>query len=64
MCVGAYEAGLVGNLIVQMRSYGEIKNLEEGRSIIKNSFDIVEFIPEKEALWEEKYSRFKELLKL
>lgn len=64
VCVGAYEAGLVGNLIVQMRSYGEIKNLEEGRSIIKNSFDIVEFIPEKEALWEEKYSRFKELLKL
>lgn len=64
VCVGDYEAGLVGNLIVQMRSHGEIKNLEEGRAIIKDSFDMLEFIPEKETLWEEKYSRFKELLKL
>lgn len=59
---GPYEAGLAGNLIVQMRGLGEIATLKEGRQIIRDSFDITEFVPEKCELWEEKYSQFKRLL--
>lgn len=39
---GPTEATAIGNLLVQMIAAGEIKDLAEGREIIKSSFDIVE----------------------
>ncbi|MEJ8734637.1 MULTISPECIES: rhamnulokinase [Mediterraneibacter] len=61
---GPYEAGLVGNLMVQMRSVGEIQSLKEGRQMIRDSFEIAEFVPQKHELWEESYSQFKRLLEM
>jgi len=42
---GPTEASAIGNFIVQMISTGVIKNLKEGRNIIRNSFEIKEYTP-------------------
>lgn len=56
---GPFEAALAGNLIVQMKSAGEISGLKEGRGIIRKSFEILEFAPKQERLWDEQYYRWK-----
>ena len=43
---GPGEATAIGNLIVQMITNKEMKNIAEGRQIIKNSFKIKQFNPE------------------
>ena len=43
---GPGEATAIGNLIVQMITNKEMKNIAEGRQIIKNSFKIKQFDPE------------------
>lgn len=42
---GPIEASVLGNIIVQLQALKYIKNLEEGREIIKNSFEIKEYEP-------------------
>ena len=37
---GPVEATATGNVIAQMKAYGEIKDLAEGKEIIRNSFEI------------------------
>ena len=39
---GPAEGTAIGNLMMQMVGCGDIANVQEGRQIIKNSFDIVE----------------------
>lgn len=60
---GPVEAGLAGNIVVQMRSSGEIASLKEGRQIIRDSFEILEFEPKHAAKWNEQYGKFRRLLK-
>lgn len=60
---GPYEAGLAGNLMIQMRSTGEISSLKEGRQIIHDSFQIMKYEPEISGCWQEKYNTFKKLVK-
>lgn len=43
---GPVEATVLGNLIVQMLSSGLVTSLEEGRSLIANSIERQEFIPQ------------------
>ncbi|SCK02302.1 Rhamnulokinase [uncultured Clostridium sp.] len=40
---GPVEATAIGNIVVQLLSYGEVNDLEEARNTIRNSFDIKEF---------------------
>ena len=56
---GPFEAALAGNLIVQMRSAGELSGLKEGRRLIRDSFETLEFYPSQERLWDEQYERWK-----
>ncbi len=42
---GPIEATAIGNIIAQILSCGNLKNIEEARNTIKNSFDIKEFNP-------------------
>ncbi|MEC5273651.1 rhamnulokinase [Caldifermentibacillus hisashii] len=43
---GPNEATAIGNLIVQMITNGDLKDVEEGRDIIRNSFEIKCYQPE------------------
>jgi len=37
---GPVEASIVGNILIQLMALGEIQDLNQGREIIKNSFDV------------------------
>ncbi|MDO4478801.1 MAG: rhamnulokinase family protein [Lachnospiraceae bacterium] len=60
---GPSEAALVGNIVLQMRTAGEIADLKEGRRIIAESFDIKHFEPKDKALWDDVYKQFCKLVK-
>ena len=55
---GPIEATAAGNVIVQMMALGHIGSLEEGRRIVRNSFDVVSYEPTAGAEWDEAYGRF------
>ncbi len=38
--VGPVEASVLGNIIMQLKALGEVKDLNQGREIVKNSFDV------------------------
>ena len=57
---GVYEGTSVGNLLLQAYGSGEIKDKQELRQIVKNSFPQNEFLPADKAKWDEKYAIFME----
>jgi rhamnulokinase len=59
---GPYEAAAIGNLCAQYISAGEIEGLSEARRVVRASFEIQEFMPEKTSGWEEAYGRFLEIV--
>ncbi|MGJ8694714.1 MAG: rhamnulokinase [Verrucomicrobiaceae bacterium] len=60
--VGPYEATAAGNLMMQMVACGELSTFEEGRAMIRDSFETKRFEPEAPEKWDEAYERFKGLL--
>ena len=56
---GPVEATVTGNVIYQMISLGMIKDLQEGRKIVYNSFPIKTYTPESPELWDAAYEEFK-----
>lgn len=61
---GPVEATSIGNVIVQGMAMGAIKNLEEGREIVKNSFPIKAYTPEEPDKWNEAYESWKKICNL
>ncbi|WP_338825550.1 L-Rhamnulokinase [Moorella humiferrea] len=59
---GPVEATAAGNLLVQAMAMGEIKNLDEGREIVRRSFVLRTYEPENTGTWEEKYGVFIKLV--
>ena len=55
---GPVEATSIGNVIVQAMAMGAVKDLDEGRTIVKNSFDIAEYTPQDSEAWEAAYKKF------
>ena len=55
---GPIEATAAGNVITQAMALGHIRSLEEGRRIVRNSFDVATYEPAGEAEWDEAYDRF------
>src|SRR5581483_6243376 len=57
---GPVEATALGNVLVQARADGEIKNLSELRASVRNSCDLREFTPDAKASaqWEEARRKF------
>ena len=60
---GPVEATSIGNVVVQGIAMGAIKDLNEGREIVKNSFDITEYTPQNTEAWDKAYEKWKEIIK-
>jgi rhamnulokinase len=58
---GPVEAAATGNLIAQLIALGEVKDLAEGRALVRSSFTVTEYMPEDAGSWDEAYGRFVEL---
>ncbi|MBQ3124854.1 MAG: rhamnulokinase [Clostridia bacterium] len=59
---GPVEATSIGNIIVQGIAMGAIKDLKEGRQIVRNSFDITEYKPENTDAWDDAYTKWKNII--
>ncbi len=57
---GPGEATAIGNLVSQAMAAGEIKDLSEGRELVRRSFDVAEYLPDPstKAMWDEGYAKF------
>jgi rhamnulokinase len=55
---GPVEGTAVGNILVQAITLGGIKDLEEGRRMVKGSFNIQKYTPKDTKSWDTAWSRF------
>lgn len=60
---GPIEATSLGNVLVQAMAAGAIKDISEGRQVIKNSFDITKYEPTDSDVWDKAYDKWKNLIK-
>lgn len=58
---GPSEATAAGNIVAQMIACGDLDNLKQGRELVRSSFEIGEFQPRDQAVWDEKAERFAKL---
>jgi rhamnulokinase len=58
---GPSEATAMGNLLMQARAAGLVKNKEEIRRIVRNSTEMELFEPSDTALWNDQYQRYLEV---
>lgn len=58
---GPVEATSIGNIVVQAMAMGAIKDLQEGRKVVKNSFDIVTYEPQDSDAWDAAYENWKKI---
>lgn len=61
---GPVEATAIGNSIVQLISQNIIKDISEGREIVKDSFGVKSYHPRKKENWDAQYNLYKTILKL
>src|SRR5207237_5225147 len=59
---GPEEATLIGNLIVQAISHGEIGSLAEARDVVRSSVSPTTYEPQDEARWQEARDRFAQVV--
>ena len=59
---GPVEATSIGNIIVQGIAMGAIKDLNEGRQIVRNSFDIAQYLPQDSEAWDNAYEQWKAIV--
>ena len=59
---GPTEATTIGNMLIQMLALKHIASLDEGRELIKRSFQTETFLPEGPAEWDEPYSKLQSML--
>jgi rhamnulokinase len=59
---GPVEATAAGNIITQAMALGHIASLEEGRQVVRGSFDVVTYEPTSQSKWEEAYVRFLDVM--
>jgi len=59
---GPVEATAIGNMLVQAIALGDIKDLAQGREIVRNSFDVKRYEPRNTASWDDAYARYRKVL--
>jgi rhamnulokinase len=55
---GPTEGTAIGNILVQLIRLGYLKNIQEARQVVRNSFPIQIYEPQEEKMWSESYERF------
>jgi rhamnulokinase len=55
---GPGEATAIGNLMMQVKSSGEIKDMAQMRQAIRNSFDVESYEPKDASAWTEQFERY------
>ena len=55
---GPSEATAIGNILVQAMGAGELANLDEARSVVRNSFELTTVEPHPSDAWEAAYQRY------
>ena len=58
---GPVEATVLGNVLIQARSAGEIHSLAEIRDVVRNSFELKTYEPQSSSAWQAAYERFRQL---
>jgi rhamnulokinase len=59
---GPVEATAIGNMLVTAIALGDIGNLEEGRAVVKESFDVKRYDPKDTRSWDDAYGRYRKIL--
>jgi rhamnulokinase len=59
---GPVEATAIGNILTQLLGLGLIKTLDEGRAIVRRSFEVTTYEPRNADAWQEPYGRFLRLV--
>ncbi len=59
--VGPVEATAAGNVISQMMATGDLASLEEGRALVRNSFETETYEPADPEAWDDAYERLADL---
>ncbi|HUW09436.1 MAG TPA: rhamnulokinase family protein [Anaerolineae bacterium] len=59
---GPSEAASIGNILMQALAVGHIGSLEEGRDLVRRSFDVTTFEPGDKAAWDDAYGRYLRLI--
>ena len=59
---GPIEATAIGNILIQAKSLGLTKSMEEARKLIKNSFPLVHYKPKDILPWKKAIKEFKNVL--
>ena len=54
---GPIEATVVGNALVQLVALGEIANIEEGRAVVRDSFDLHKYEPANRSRWDAAFAQ-------
>ena len=61
---GPQEGTAIGNIMLQAKAAGEVKDIWEMRRIIADSIELKHFEPKDQSVWDEAYARYLEILKL
>lgn len=60
---GPYEATAIGNLMMQVKSTGEVEDFAEMREVITRSFTVDRFEPKQEAQWTDAFGRYQQIVR-
>jgi rhamnulokinase len=60
---GPVEATAAGNILVQAIAMKELKNLDELRKVVRNSFEVVTYVPNPTSAWAAAQAKFNGLKK-
>ena len=56
---GPVEATAIGNIMLQAVALGEVASITEAREVIRTSFEVEEYQPQRPGLWDAAYDRFR-----
>ena len=59
---GPDEATAIGNMLVQLISFGELDSVAQGRSLVRASFSMTEFKAEHTADWDVRYRDYLKMI--